>query len=249
MIMLDSHRLQRSVRQGKNSVSWPLCKERMQFQAIINSSWLQHIDNRVRLGPMPLYGSSENRSLHNNIIVFHFLQGMWLWLEGLWPKELLWKVSPHATAKCKFQEWLLQWPYRISQGLWEVPVDTLLSPGSYSTPSYWGGTGNRISSARALPPKGAKAIVLFQHTNYRGRMLVLYGSNSDLPAIDFNDQLSSFIITGGHWTLYEHIKYQGKCVTLGPGKYTSATALSGAGGNDKISSIKAKNWWDSVSLP
>ena len=117
----------------------------------------------------------------------------------------------------------------------------ILSPGSYSTPSKWSGTGNRVSSARALPPKGTKAIVLFQHFNYRGRMLVLYGSNSNLPAIDFNDQLSSFIITGGQWTLYEHTNYQGKKVTLGPGKYTSPTALSGAGGNDKISSIKALN--------
>ena len=115
----------------------------------------------------------------------------------------------------------------------------ILRPGSYSTPSNWGGTGNRISSARALPPKGTKAIVLFQHINYRGRMLVLYGSNSDLPVIDFNDKLSSFIIIGGHWTLYEHTKYQGRSVSLGPGKYTSPTALSGAGGNDKISSIKA----------
>ena len=119
----------------------------------------------------------------------------------------------------------------------------ILNPRSYSTPSYWGGTGNRISSARALPPKGTKAIVLFQHINYRGRMLVLYGSNSNLPAIDFNDQLSSFIIIGGHWTLYEHTKYQGKSVSLGPGKYNSATALGGAGGNDKISSIKALNCW------
>ena len=116
----------------------------------------------------------------------------------------------------------------------------IVSPGqSYSSPSRWGGRGDRLSSARALPAKGTKAIVLFQHTNYRGRMLVLYGSNPNLPAIDFNDQLSSFIITGGRWTLYEHTGHQGKSVTLGPGQYTSASALGGAGDNDQISSIKA----------
>ena len=68
---------------------------------------------------------------------------------------------------------------------------------------------------------------------------MLEGSNPNLPAIDFNDQLSSFIITGGRWTLYEHTSYQGKSVTLGPGQYTSASALGGAGDNDQISSIKA----------
>ena len=121
----------------------------------------------------------------------------------------------------------------------------ILNPGySYSKPSKWGGSGNRISSARALPPKGTKAIVLFQHNQYSGRMLVLYASNSNLPAIDFNDQLSSFIITGGRWALYEHTKYQGKSVVLGPGMYTSAsTALGGAGGNDRISSIKVWKCW------
>ena len=117
----------------------------------------------------------------------------------------------------------------------------IVSPGSYSSPSRWGGSGNRISSARALPAKGTKAIVLFQYPYYRGRMLVLYGSNSNLLAINFDNQLSSLIITGGHWALYEHSSYRGKSVILGPGKYTSASALGGAGGNDKISSIKSLN--------
>ena len=114
----------------------------------------------------------------------------------------------------------------------------IVNPGSdYPSPNKWGGSGNHISSARALPPKGKKAIVLFQHSKYKGRMLTLYGSHTNLPAIDFNDQLSSFIITGGTWTLYEHTNYQGKHVTLGVGQY-SASALGGAGGNDKISSVK-----------
>ena len=115
----------------------------------------------------------------------------------------------------------------------------IVNPGSYSSASRWGGRDNHISSARALPAKGTKAIVLFQHADFRGRMLVLEGSNPNLPDIDFNDQLSSFIIIGGRWALYEHISYRGKRVILGPGKYTSTSALGGAGYNDKISSIKA----------
>ena len=113
-------------------------------------------------------------------------------------------------------------------------------PGGYPSPHNWGGTGNRISSARALPPKGTKAIALFQHSTYRGRMLVLYGSNSNLPHLNFNDQVSSFIVIGGSWTLFEHINYQGRHATFGPGQY-SIHSLRGVGGNDKVSSVR-KNY-------
>lgn len=33
----------------------------------------------------------------------------------------------------------------------------VLNPGSYHTAGNWGGSGNRISSARALPPRGKKS--------------------------------------------------------------------------------------------
>ena len=68
-------------------------------------------------------------------------------------------------------------------------------------------------------------------------MLVLTGSSKSLPSLAFNDKLSSFIITGGRWTLYEHVSYKGRSVTYGTGQYT-IPSLKGAGGNDKISSIK-----------
>ena len=82
---------------------------------------------------------------------------------------------------------------------------------------------------------GTHAIVLFQHSRFRGRMLTLYGSNSNLPKLNFNDQLSSFIVTGGRWTLYEHTDYRGSKVTYGPGQYSS---LPVGVKNDHISSIK-----------
>ncbi|MCG8621019.1 MAG: beta/gamma crystallin family protein [Proteobacteria bacterium] len=76
--------------------------------------------------------------------------------------------------------------------------ESLINAYSYDSPLSWGGSGNRVSSARALPPAGTVAIVLFQHTNFRGRMLVLYDLHASLPDIDFNDHLSSFIVTGGN---------------------------------------------------
>ena len=112
---------------------------------------------------------------------------------------------------------------------------SLIYTHNYQSYIGWGGSGNHISSARALPPAGTEAIVLFQHTNFQGRMLVLYGSHSNLPAIDFNDHLSSFIITGGRWTLYQHTVYHGSSATYGTGDY--ATLPSGIG-NDQLSSVR-----------
>ena len=102
----------------------------------------------------------------------------------------------------------------------------LKSPGDYSS---LGGVSNVISSARALPPSGTVAILLYQHVDFKGLQLVLYNSERNLKSLDFNDQISSFIITGGRWTLYQHVDYKGKRATFGPG---------GAGGNDQISSVK-----------
>ena len=112
-----------------------------------------------------------------------------------------------------------------------------MDPGNYPSPNNWGGSGNEISSARVLPPLGTTAIALFQYDNYRGRMQVLTSSTSSLIPLHFNDKLDSFIIIGGHWTLYEHTSYAGKSVTYGPGQYT-VSSLEDAGGSNRISSVK-----------
>lgn len=112
----------------------------------------------------------------------------------------------------------------------------LLRAGYYASAPSWGGPGNQISSARALPPDGTTAIVLFQHDIYRGRMLVLYGSEPNFPFVNFGDHVSSVIVTGGTWTLYEHSNYQGRSSRLGPGEYSNIHS-SGVGG-DSVSSVR-----------
>ena len=108
----------------------------------------------------------------------------------------------------------------------------------YPDSSSWGdsGEGNTISSARALPPAGTTAIALFQHIHFEGRMVTLYDSERDFPKIDFNDQLSSFIITGGDWTLYQHINFEGTRSTFS-GASTYQNLPQGVA-NDDISSVE-----------
>ena len=65
-------------------------------------------------------------------------------------------------------------------------------------------------------------------------MLVLYDSHSNLPDIDFNDHLSSFIVTGGNWRLFVHTWYGGNSAIYGPGEYASRPGI----GNDQLSSVR-----------
>ena len=100
------------------------------------------------------------------------------------------------------------------------------------------GPGNHISSARALPPDGTIAIIaLFAHGDFDGRMTVLYGSSSHLPSLEFGDAVSSVIVIGGTWRVYERSNYQGTYTQLSTGHYRRMSSYSV--GNDRISSVLA----------
>ena len=108
----------------------------------------------------------------------------------------------------------------------------LLTPGDY--PSYTSWVNDKLSSARVLPPAGTTAIMLFEHHDFLGRMLTLYSSESDLRNRNFNDVLGSFIITGGTWTLYQHINYGGSSASFSTSAYK---LLPSSLTNDDISSV------------
>ena len=168
------------------------------------------------------------------------MQGLWLWLESLWPKEWHRMITP-VTTECKFPKWLLlrinNRVHGIDQNLSQLSVAAVhtnqLSGILLPTESWqffitvllerdW----KQHLVCRSPPPRGERAVVLFQHVN------------TSLPCIYFNDQLSSFIISGGRWTFYEHVNYRGRRVILGSGKYPHHNALGGVSWNDKISSVR-----------
>ena len=118
---------------------------------------------------------------------------------------------------------------------WQTGISYFLRPGRYNSAISWGGPGNHITSARALPPDGTIAIVLFAHGDFDGRMTVLYGSSSHLPSLEFGDAVSSVIVIGGTWRVYERSYYQGTYTQLGTGHYRRMSSYSV--GNDRISSV------------
>ena len=112
----------------------------------------------------------------------------------------------------------------------------ILAPGNYPSSYSWGTHDNDLTSLRALPPNGTIAIALFEH-NFEGPVLVLYESHNNLQLIGFDDQVSSAVVTGGSWCLYEHADFTGSDSTFpGPGHYTGFQTISL--GDDRLSSVK-----------
>ena len=86
-------------------------------------------------------------------------------------------------------------------------------------------------------------IRLFRDSNFRGGEIRRTASDSTLVNDGFNDVISSVIVQDGVWTLFEHINFQGRSVTVasnggpnGNGIYANPNTLGGR--NDFFSSIR-----------
>ena len=113
-------------------------------------------------------------------------------------------------------------------------TSAVISPGSYNFPSVF--PDNILTAVYCLPAEGTPAIVLFEYDNYLGpTQVVLTSSNPNLGS--FNDEVSSFIVTGGKWQLYTHENYQGSNVIRGQGLYPTPSSLSPVA-NDALTAVR-----------
>lgn len=76
---------------------------------------------------------------------------------------------------------------------------------------------------------------LYEHDEFRGASLSAQQRISDLNGAGFNDRASSLVIQGQRWEVCEDNRFNGRCVVLGPGRYSSLSAM---GLNDRISSLR-----------
>ena len=113
----------------------------------------------------------------------------------------------------------------------------VISPGRYTFSSSPSSVfpSDTLTAVYCLPSEGTPAIVLFEHSNYRGQRRVLTSSSSNLG--NFNDKTSTFIITGGRWQLYTDENYMGSSVIHGQGHYPTLNAQTSVG-NDALTSVK-----------
>ena len=116
---------------------------------------------------------------------------------------------------------------------------SVIGPGSYPefSTSTFGIPENSLSAVRCLPVEGTQALVLFEDGHYVGQMQVIYSSRPDLALTNFDNIVSSFIITGGAWELYSGANYTGSNITLGQGRYPTPFFLRPIA-NDDLTSMR-----------
>jgi hypothetical protein len=73
-------------------------------------------------------------------------------------------------------------------------------------------------------------ITLYENIRFRGQSIVATSSLPQVGDMGFNDLASSAIVEHGQWQLCENIYFRGRCVTLGPGRYSSLGDSGGNGG-------------------
>ena len=136
-------------------------------------------------------------------------------------------------------QWILYDEADFAENISSPVSPPLIGPGSYPW-SYWttfGLPNNALSAVRCLPAVGTPAIALFRHHHYFGKMQVLNSSNPNLALINFDDLVSSLVITGGVWELYSEVNYTGSNVTLGQGRYPTPFFLTPIV-NDDLTSVR-----------
>ncbi len=83
-------------------------------------------------------------------------------------------------------------------------------------------------------------IIVFEHSNFRGRHRHIFGEESDLhhPAdSSMSGKISSFVILEGTWQFFRHAEfYLPYAVTLGPGPYPWANDFGIE--SDQIASLR-----------
>lgn len=75
----------------------------------------------------------------------------------------------------------------------------------------------------------------YEHDDFRGRSFTAERPIGDFAQFGFNDRASSAIVRRGFWELCDNAGFGGRCVVLGPGRYTSLSAM---GMNDRVSSVR-----------
>ena len=102
----------------------------------------------------------------------------------------------------------------VKRGIWEW----------YSQPNY-GGTPNILNPKSGLSTQSVNTksqsvkplmgqIILYEHSNYNGKCLVLTESAPDLTAYGWNDKTSSVRVISGKWSLYHNVKHVNRIGTF-----------------------------------
>jgi hypothetical protein len=135
----------------------------------------------------------------------------------------------------------------IQNGSWELCSDAnfggncvRLDPGNYPSLRSMG-MNNAVSSARPLRRGGGGGggggrIALYDAPNFNGRVATLDSDVPNFGPLGINDRVASAIVYEGTWQVCEHADFQGRCVTLGPGRHPDLGRM-----DDRVSSARLES--------
>ena len=87
----------------------------------------------------------------------------------------------------------------------------------------------------ALASSAWADVTFYEHENFRGRSFTVVDPVENFARHGVNDRASSAVVRRGSYQLCEHAGYQGRCVTLSPGDYSSLRSM---GLDDRVSSAR-----------
>jgi uncharacterized protein YcfJ len=89
-------------------------------------------------------------------------------------------------------------------------------------------------TAMALPVMAQ--VTFYEHEGFQGRSFTTERRVDNFDRYGFNDRASSVIVSNSRWEVCDDAGFQGRCVVLRPGSYSSLGAM---GLNDRVSSVRA----------
>jgi len=87
----------------------------------------------------------------------------------------------------------------------------------------------------ALATQTMAQVTFYEHERFEGQSYTAQKQTRNFERAGFNDNASSAIVRSGRWEVCEHQNFEGRCVVLRPGRYTSLAAM---GMDDAVSSVR-----------
>lgn len=88
----------------------------------------------------------------------------------------------------------------------------------------------------AIATQAVAQVTFYEREGFEGRSFSTQGRVENFSGSGFNDRASSVVVTRGLWEVCEDARFDGRCVVLRPGRYSSLAAM---GLNDRVSSVRA----------
>jgi uncharacterized protein YcfJ len=95
----------------------------------------------------------------------------------------------------------------------------------------------------AVATQAMSQITFYENDNYQGRTFTTQRNVADFQRFGFNDRASSAIVMNNRVEVCEDIRYEGRCMVLRPGRYSSLSAM---GINDRVSSVRVLSYNSNV---